>query len=244
MNTVRGLFGCEPDKYSTNILHINAGTIWDFYGYKAYEFPTETTIDLTTQGLWGYDQAGGPVNGDLNVYLIADDTAGVYGFIASAALYESNVTLPSGFSVKRKLPWAVIYNSSLDGIPNFHLTHWPMPFVTLTDAESSGAYCAIGAASSTSWTNVDVSYWLPDTARQVYLLLELRYVSSAASAYIRSSGTQPTGRLIGSVASNSAYNVCTQMIRVTSDRKFQYKLNSSGAQLFIYVLGYEMSDPS
>lgn len=245
MNTIRGIFGCEPNKVSTNILAINAGVVWDFYGYAAYEFPSLVSLDFTIVGLGGYDISGGPIDGsNLCIYLIANDSTGEYGFIGTSSIYEGGVVLPSGFSVKRKLPWGVIYNSSRDGIPSFHLTHWPMPMITLTNAESTSAYNALGAGNSTVWADVDLSSWVPDNARLVHLLIETRYISSVCSAYLRTYGGQSTGMRVASVSANSVYNIMEKTIRVTSDRKIQYKLNAAGAQLFIYVMGYSMTEPA
>lgn len=243
MNFIRGLAGCEPEKLSTNVFRMGKGYIFDSSGTTGFEFPNYTDVDLTTQGLNGLDVAGGPQNGDLFIYLISDGL-GSFGFLASAEKFAGDVTLPVGFAIQRKLPFGVVYASSRDGIPNYHLAHWPRPFVTLTDAESTSAFCALAAGSDTSWTDVDLTAWMPDNARLAYLSVQTRYLSGTASAYIRSHSGQTTGILVGSVSASSAYQNNTQFIRVTSERKIQYKLNASGGRLYIYVHGYCMTEPA
>lgn len=245
MNTIRGLFGCEPDKFSTNVLNINPGVVWDFYGVNSFEFPTQVSLDFTTVGLGGYDISGGPAdNTNLCVYLIANSSTGAYGFIGSSSIYQGGVVVPSGFTIMRKLPWSVMYNSSWGGIPNFHLTHWPMPMITFTDSENSGLWCGLSGGVSTSWADIDLSSWIPDTARFAHLMVGMQYVSGVGSGYLRSYGAQATGILVGSCNSSSVYNMLQLGIRTDSSRKIQYKTNTTGVKMSVYVLGYSMTDPS
>jgi hypothetical protein len=243
LEPIRGIFGCEPNKISTNVLEFNKGSINEVYGSARYDFPDETLLDLSTNGLNGLD-VGSPQDGDsIQIYLIANDSTGVFGFIASKEITHHNIVYPSGFTWKRKIRFAFVYNSAWDGIPNFHLSHWPHPQIRFTDAEYDSKWRALTDGQATDWTNVDLSPWLPDSARMA--ILQTRYVydnTGSSSCYLRSYSGQTTGRLIGSVGSSSAWAEGERMIRTTSTRQIQYK-GSTKAKLAIYVLGYDMTGP-
>lgn len=242
---VRYLSGLEPDKFSTDKLNINPGSVSEFYGQELFNFPVETQIDLTTTGPWGIDS--GPVaNGDLYVYVIWNKTTGDYALMASQSTFQGGVVLPAGYSVARKLPWGVVYRTSWDGIPNFHLTNWPLPSIRFTDSEYSAKWVALANGTSPTWATVDLSQWLPDPARLAYIQIETRYIAGgpAGSSYIRSYGGQPTGVLVGSVNPGSEFsNGGAIHIRVDSLRRMEYRVDP-GVRLIIRVLGYSMSEPA
>lgn len=236
----RNLNGLEPDKLSSNCLRILDGSFYDSVNNACVSFTTRNEINLNNTGLLGLD-TGSPSNGELYVYIVSNGSD--YSFVASKEKFQSDVVCPVGFSVVRKLPWGVMYNTAWGGIPNFHLTHWPRPMLTLTDSEATSKWAALGAGNATEWTTVDLSKWVPDNARLVHITCQVRGTSGAGSAYLRSHGGQEIGQLVGSVGAGG-YNTQTVMIRVDSLRRLQYRVNSSNVQLYIYVLGYSMSEPA
>ena len=243
MTSVRQLFGLEPDKFSGTLLNINAGSVAEYYGTALYDFPTQTQIDLAKQGAWGLDVL--PVGtGDLYVYLIVHDD-GTPVLMASQQKFMGEVTVPVNYSIRRKLPFGVKYNPVWGGIPNFHLTHWPMPTITYTDAEYGSTWTPLAAGAATTWTDVDLSPWVPDNSRLVHLVAEVRYAAGiAGSGYIRSSGAQTVGKFAGSASPGSPFSSTTHSLRVTSALKIQYRVTGTGARLYLYVSGYDMTEPA
>lgn len=237
---IRQLSGLEPGKLSTNSIVIQPGSLTGWDG-ALYERSTAAYVDLTINGATGLD-TGSVSAGDLFLYAIHDATS--WCFIASKAKAAGDVVVPAGYTLIRKLPWGVIYNPAWDGLPNHHVAHWPSPMITLTDSETSGAWCALSLGTATTWTDIDLSPWIPDNARIAYISCQTKYLSATGSAYIRSYSGQPTGMLIGSVAANSVFQTNTQLIRISSTRKLQYQLNSPGIRLSIYVLGYCQTEPA
>lgn len=245
MTITRALYGLEPDKFSRNVLNINPGHAFDFYGKTLYDFPRECQVDLDRQGLWGFD-SGTPSDGDgIYLYLVADAASGDYGLIATKSIFQGGVVCPSGYSVQRKLPWGVIYRNAWDGIPNFHLTHWPMPAIRFTDAEYAAPWMPLGGVSTANWTDIDLSGYIPDNARLADIAAEVRYNGGrAGSAYLRSHGAQSTGLLVGSGSPTCALPGMKQMsIRVDSKRHIQYR-TTGDALLYLMVLGYSMTEPA
>lgn len=235
--------GFEPEKYSTNLLIISRGWCANSDGTMFAQLLTEITCDLTHVGLNGLDK-GTVTNGyDYFVYIVKNEVSGEVGAVVSHSKYYGGVSVPPGFTMYRKLRFGFVYNSARDGIPDYHLSAWPMPIIRLTGAETSAAYCVLNSGASTAFANVSLAGFLPDNARMAYVQCITGSVGSAGSAYMRSFGGQGTGLIVGSsVPADVQDRMCLTM-RVTSDIKLQYKV-IGGARLSVYVLGYEMTEPS
>lgn len=243
---VRYLSGLEPDKFSTNKLNINPGSVAEFYGNAMFNFPFEKQINLATIGLWGIDKHPIVNGGDLYIYVIWNHTTNDYALMASQSTFQGGVVLPAGYEVARKLPWGVVYRTEWDGIPNFHLTNWPMPDIRFTDSEYSQTWSALASGTAPDWTIVDLSRWVPDNARMAYIQVETRWVPGqpAGSSYIRSYAGQASGLLVGSVNPGMQFsNGGSLKIRIDSTRKMEYK-STPGAAIYIRVLGYSMTEPA
>lgn len=241
---VRLLFGLEPDKFSTNILHLNPGSASDFYGTNFIHFNSDYTLDLTTVGPGGLD-IGTVSNGEYYVYLLQKNVDLSGAAVVSRSRLQGNVVVPPGYTWIRKLPWGFIYNTAWDGIPNFLIAHWPMPLVRFTDAQYQAPWmaCLVSLCRSALWSAIDLSGWLPDTARAAVIATEIREMgTTACSGYISSTGTG-TGLWVGSASPTQPSTPLSFPIRVTSDRQLFYYV-SPGCGLGIEVLGYLMSDPS
>lgn len=241
---VRMLSGMEPDKFSTNILHLNPGSASDFYGTTTIHFNSDYTIDLTTVGPGGLD-TGSVSNGEYYVYLLQKTSDLSGAAVVSRSRLQGDVVVPPGYTWIRKLPWGFVYNTAWDGIPNFLIAHWPMPLVRFTDAQYQAPWmaCVVASCRSQTWTTVDLTGYLPDTARAAMLATEVREMgTTACSGYVSSTG-HDTGLFVGSASPNQPSSVMSLTIRVTSDRRLFYYV-SPGCGLGIEVLGYLMSDPS
>lgn len=237
----RMLFGCEPEKYSNSILRIRAGSMVSANGNELFNFETHTDINLGTVGLNGMLESL-PQNGDgLYPYMISNGVT--HGFVLSKSIIYTNANMPAGYTVKRKLPFGFIYNSARGGIPDYHLAHWPSPQIIFTGREYSSLWMPLNNGRAADWTDVDLSGFMPDNARMAHIMCEMRYTGRASSAYIRSSASQATGILVGSVSNVDTRVMIPHSIRVSSTRKIQYK-NIGGCTLNIYIVGYSMTEAS
>lgn len=240
----RAIAGLEPDKASTNVLNISPGSCANSDGTALYATSDTLTVDMTASGAGGLD-TGTVANGSMYyIYLIANSAGTLSGLASTGETYGA-VTVPSGYSLVRKLPFGFPYHSAnWDGIPDFHLSFWPRPFIRYTGAEETATWRALNGGSSTTFVDVDLSTWIPDNARIVYL--GVRTNTPAAStpgfAAIRVLGSQTTGWSVGNPAADQ-YQYGTIWQRVTSSRQLQYKITND-TRLSLFVLGYGMTEPS
>lgn len=241
---VRELSGFEPDKLSTFVLRLYPGTCSSASGAVTAVSLGAIDIDLGVAGRNGID-VGQTFDGvSYHVYLISRDADGDIAAVVSASRFYSEVIVPEGHSLVRKLPFGFVFRSAWGGIPDFHVTHWPKPLVTLTGHEDSGDYRALFYGESEAFAEFSLENFLPDNARLAWLCLETMSFSTAGSAYLRSSASQQVGMLCGSVNPiTGASAVVVMPIRVTSERKLEFR-TTGGAILRATVMGYSMTEPS
>jgi len=237
------LSGFEPDKLSTNELLINPGWCASSDGNAFAQLTSILTLDMTRNGLNGLDTSVPENGGGYFVYIVKNESTGEVGAVISNSIIYGGVVVPAGFTLYRKLRFGFVYSTSRDGIPDFHLSAWPMPIIRLTGAETSGAYCVLNNGVSSGFSDVSLSGFIPDNARMAYVQCITSASGTAGSAYLRSFGGQATGLIVGSAAPNDLQDRLCLTMRVSSDIKLQYK-TIGGARLSIYVLGYEMTEPS
>ena len=243
-NPLRHISGMEIGKYSSTQFEIRPGSITTPTGDARYDFTTANYVNLASTGAWGMD-TGSPANGD-GIYLYLIDNGSTPAIIASKSIIIGGVTAPSGYTVKRKLPFGIIYNSNWGGIPDFHLSSWPHgSFIRLTGAEYSSKWMPISGAASVAWKDINLSHLMPDNARLAYVMVQKRYVSGkAGSGYLRTYSEQSTGLLVGSATVGSPQPGQLQIpIRVTSTRKIQYK-TTGNVLMYLQFIGYSMTEPS
>ena len=216
------LSGLEPDKFSTNTLLINPGWCANSNGTCFAQLTSVLTLDMTHNGLNGLD-VGSPASGTgYFVYIIKNESTGEVGAVISASIIYSGVVVPSGFVNYRKLRFGFVYNAARDGIPDFHLSAWPMPIIRLTGAETTSAYSVLNSGQSFSFSDINLAGFIPDNARMAYIQCITSSVGTAGSAYLLSFGGQNTGVIVGSSTPLDVQDRLCLTMRVTSDIKLQY----------------------
>lgn len=220
----RLLFGCEPERLSNTELKILPGSCADASNNGVFE-NDYITIDLTVNGLNGLD-TGSVVDGtSYSVYLVQNPTTGDVGAVVSESITYGGVTLPSGYTRFRKLPWGFVYQS---GILPFHLSGWPLPYSNYTFSGDVVDYRVLNAGSSAAATAVSAASLVPDQARFVTF-----------TAVVTGSGTARIGS--NGICAQPVVNGGVYSVRVTSGRNVYYKTTGS-ALLSLYVLGYTQTE--
>jgi hypothetical protein len=248
--------GLQPDKYATNVLRLYPGMAYSADGLHRVVNSTRYDIDmLGPNGCGGLD-IGSPASGkQYNVYILRNTTDPTeFCAVLSNAKFAGPggsppdyLTYPSAdYVFVRKLQFGFVWSTLWDGIPDFHVSHWPSPSVRLTQAGYGSPWMPVyGAQTFGAWQDVDLSGYMPDNARMAYVGVEARYVDgSAGSVYVRSWSGQTVPLLTGSASPGSPFpGVTTLRIRVDSLLKIQVQ-TTGNARAYIQFLGYEMTEPA
>lgn len=153
--------GFDPEKLSTCKLLIRSGSCPSLDGKSFAKLITDITLDMSKTGLNGLD-TGTPTDGyDYFIYIVKDETTHHIGAVISHAKYYDDVIVPVGYTMYRKLPFSFIYNSSRDGIPDFHLSNLSMPTIRSTEVETTAEHAALASGASASFADVSLGF-VPD----------------------------------------------------------------------------------
>lgn len=144
-------------------------------------------------------------------------------------------TYPAGYTVKRRVAWirndasSNLRKANFKGRGKHRSVFYDVDAVTYLQALSSG--------SATSYTNVDVSEWLPPTSTRGFMSIYITPPLLIASlAYIRPDGSSSATTSVFFSHLNSDSN--GSEFETNASQVFEYKVNNSGADLDIYILSY------
>jgi hypothetical protein len=241
--------GLDTDKISMNVLRFFPGQAACTGGDKIIVVVNPIDVDMGSTGLNGIDADVVSSGKDYFPYIVYDEGASGssnVGIVMSNAKSYGHVVVPTGYKMCRKLRFGFRYNGNWGGIPNFHNSYWPNPFVRLTDAEYSSKWgpCFAADCQAEKWTSVSFDPWLPDNARMAYIMVTTHAVDGrSCSGFVRSYGGQSTGIGVGSVSSSLSAMATPLFIRTTSLHDIQYRV-TAGCRVTIQVLGYNMTEPS
>lgn len=116
----------------------------------------------------------------------------------------------------------------------------------VSSAEGKGIYWVsavliIAAGNAVTWTEVDLSSYVPAIEGvRATVPVRLLYQTANSIAYLRTKGTSGNGWNVAQVHSSGRTDSSLPVIPVDSAGKLQYLLSNSGAELNIYVGGWTL----
>lgn len=237
--------GFQPDKLGETQLRLSPGFCASADGRDLAVADAPIVIDLNKVGALGRDSEDLHEAEDYFVYILKHAETGAASALVSSAITYGGVALPDGYKLVRKLRFGFVYDGARwGGIPDFHVAHWPSPFVSFTGFEDDPKWDALTDGDAKAFTTISLAGYLPDNARLARVQVLVRSFGETGSAYLRSWGGQQTGILAG-VAGAAGPTETVQVfdIRVNSRRELEYRV-TGGARLTVKVMGYSMTEPS
>lgn len=243
------LTGLRVDKFDTFRLVIEPGVFASASGLDVYTVTENLFVDISSYGPGGRDTITNFVNGDeVYVYFFKNNSTGEVRGVISRARFYGDVGQFTNWTMLRKHDrFSLIYNTNRSGgsggIPDFHMGVTP-GFINLTNFETSNSWSGIQNGHSTNWADIDLSGIVPDNARLASLLCITRYGSRAGSSFIRSTGNQVYGRLVGEVSPTIGVDSIADIsaFRLTSTRRMQYYVNTPEVGFDVYCTGYYITE--
>jgi hypothetical protein len=239
------IFGLQPEKLTTDILRIFPGTCATADGREILSAAKAMDIDIRRVGSLGRDRSEPLANGrDYFIYLIRKATTRELSAVVSSAITYGQVHVPDGYRMVRKLRFGFVYNERWDGVPNFHLAHWPAPLVTFTDFSDNAKWDALTDGADSAFTSISLREFLPDNARLARVQAIVTGGATGGKAFVRSYGGQANGLLAGFVGpGREGASIQVFDIRVSSARWLEYRVTGD-ARLTLKIMGYSMTEPS
>jgi len=207
-------------------------------------FSANRTCVLNASGANGLDTGSEASNTWYYLYAIYNPTT-----LTSALLFSTvnetvtgSITLPSGFTKKRQLRFAVRNNASSNIIP---FRYYPREDLTLfRDYETTTTYQILTTGASTTFATVASSSLIPEISRRGALLARINGNSAVVGRglYLRETGSGlTTGKYYPATA--SAYGAASfsdYNVQLNSSQQFDYKVDSGGASCSadLFVMGF------
>ena len=175
-------------------------------------------MTISTSGAGGLDTGSEASNTWYYIWLIGKTDGTVS---AMYSLSSSSPTMPSGYTLKRILPFAVRNNASSNLDPFMVTTGWPYrPLIIFRDTEGATPYRVLSAGSATTaftnpggGTNVNCSAIIPPISKLGFFYAETVYVGSSETftSFVKNPDSASTaGQVAGTV--NSIGNTYQQTL--------------------------------
>jgi hypothetical protein len=208
---------------------------------------TPTTIDLDVSGLNGLAN-GSPANNTFyHLYLVAKADGSDPGFVFSTVneAVGGDIALPSGYDLKKQLPFSV----KTDGSANFQPVQvgggWPyLPFIHYRvddgDYDTVGQNNVLSGGSATSYADIDLSSLVPPTSRMAELKIAWWSTSGFTRFYLRRKGSSLNGFQF--YTGTAVPGVMSRTLDTDTAQAIQYRASSTNGRLSVWVIGYVITE--
>lgn len=209
-------------------------------------FSANLTCALNVSGVNGLDTGSEASNTWYYLYAIYNPTT-----LTSARLFSTvneavsgSITLPSGFTKKRQLKFAVRNNASGDILPFSYRSL--DAFIRFQNFETGVSPYRVYSGAATSWTGVSLATLAPPISTTVQL--QSLYASDSAgtlgrSAFLRKTGTSlTTGIQIGSTALSFESSLFVWDADTNSSQSVDIRCTNINGTLFLDVLGFYVTE--
>lgn len=247
-NDISGLITGNMIKYvDANTVQIQAGTsIRDSSGVECIRFTASQNVVLNASGANGLD-TGSEGSGYYYLWAIKKSSDGTTAGLFSAS--SVSPTMPSGYDLKRLLPFCVKNDASNNIVPFFMVGAWTRPYIGYTantsdmSGPTAGTLTAISAGTSTTYAAVSGNVLIPPISTVGRFMMTGVYASSNQSAYIRPTGSSLLQHSIRATNTNPI-PIATFDMETNSSQQFDYKISAAGISLYVDILGFYVTEVS
>lgn len=239
------MLGPAPEYVSASAVKLKAGLrALDSTNTQLIEVTSDITINLGSAGINGLDTGTETNDTWYYVYLIGDSTgtnspAGLFSTVNEATTGE--VTLPTGYDVKRQLPLAIRNNGSGDIIPFtcpqlgtvLYLetaTHYAGTNVT-------GELNVLSSGTSSTYTGLSLSTYVPPIAQLAYM----NFYGASGSVGLQVRPTGITSDYIQLRADASGTYTSQVWLPTSTSQSIDYKRTWGGGTGYLDVIGYQVT---
>lgn len=188
------------------------------------------TVDITQSGVNGLDTGSETISAWYYVWLIRNPATGnVAGLLSTS---HADPTLPNGYTQKRRIG---SIRNDLNGnfLDFFQSADGASKIYRYRDAQVSGV---LSGGNATSFTDVDLSAFVPPTSRYVFLNLDTVNSAAVGITELRENGTTGNYSVKSAVYERGSMSC---FISTDTNQIIEYKVNDAAASASIEVEGYK-----
>lgn len=216
-------------------------SVADSAGTQVLRKTTSTTLDITTSGANGLDTGSKTASIFYYLYAISNANGSSPNLILSATneKVSGSITLPSGYTLKRQLPFVCRTDSSADLLP------WDMGpdgLIMYRNAIEGAPYTVLSAGTATAMTTVVCSSIIPALSQRGYFWIKARRASDTQPIRVRPAGATGAGVPVAmeTVAGVTGYGNMT--MATNSSQEIAYAGDAAGQEFTISVGGYWITE--
>lgn len=229
------IFGLNPTVIDGTHIRLSPGVCTDSTYTTTMSLTSNYTITITGTGIGGFDAAAPALIAGTTcyIYILKNPTTGTVGAMISSRSSVSLLTLPTGYTYARQIPWSFVYTANQ--ILPMTIAGWPGPQTLYTRATDQGFYNVLTRGGATTWTSFSLAPLVPSNSGMVYLYC---YVESLGSNGKIRIGAAPNtyGLTIGNYVSSEGSGFIWMPIETA--QTLWYKSDASNLKLTVTVLGY------
>ena len=222
---------------TTSTVDISVGSVRDVDDTFDIIWTSPLTADITVSGANGLDTGSEAASTWYSVWAIAKSSDGTAASLLSVS--ATSPTMPSGYDKKRRLGW--VKNTAAS---NF------LPFLAVLMGGRSRVYQwdinssvpeVLSAGTATSFTNIDLSGFIPATSRYAHLQIGRITTNSTQFTAFRTDGSTSDGELTmirPKMTATTTFRMQTQII-TSSSQIIEYEHSSSSGSTSVWVRGYQ-----
>lgn len=258
---IKGLkVGCVPAYASASTITIATGQWRDSTNVDTITVSSPLTVDITVSGAGGRSEAAAEASNTWYYpYLIKKSSDGTVNAVLSTVNEASSgsITMPSGYDLKRQLPFAVRNNGSSNFLKFYVANGWPYrPMIMWDDPSIADAtYAVLSAGTATTafsnpggGTNVSCSGFIPPISTLGNFTYYTSYSSGSGTFFGQvkdPDGISTTGEYVGIVNHlGQSIIIGTGLLGTDSSQNIAYKVSVSTISLSIYVNGFIVTEVS
>jgi hypothetical protein len=207
------------------------------------------TLSLATSGAAGLDTGSEASNTFYYVYLIKKSSDGTVSAVFSVTneAASGSITLPSGYDLKRQLPFAVRNDGSSNIIPFFVGAGWPYrPFIgyntAMSETGTMGTTNILSGTVGTSYTSPASGDPFVPTAIARVARYRANYNPPAAGGYISLRPTGETHEGERSHYTTGSLAVIYADFPINSNAQVEAKSTGGNATVVVDVVGYTVTE--
>lgn len=245
--------GLNVEFLSTTTLRVTPGECRSSDDTENMKVDAALTINAASVGANGIDTGSLTANTWYRVYIIKNTGSGTVAAILSTAANVAALvaTLPSGYTKARKLPIAILTNSS-GSIRRFISTSGERPEVRFADINltenSAGDTTLLNGGAATSFTDVACNSFVPPADISTIGIFRLvNYSDPVAAIYqtwFRRKGDSGNGIQIAAFRENYKLKTETHYLETdgSANQYVQYKNENASQLAYIHAIGFVVNE--
>ncbi|WMU93393.1 hypothetical protein EMOOHJMP_00200 [Microcystis phage MaAM05] len=249
-----GITGAAPLYESSGAIRLKSGLrARNSTNQTDIELAADAVVSLDSSGLNGLDTGTKAANTWYYLYLVKRNIDGTTGAVFSTVNEVSggNITLPTGYDLKRQLPLAVRTDASGNIMPFYISTGWPyrpsikyrVVILPVNQPPATGQPIVLDGGTASTYTDVSLANFVPPISTQALLRGGIYLISASGKfGYIRKKGSSIDEFVVQNLTGRTCTEYESEIVETDASQIIQYRMTDATSSMDINVAGYIVTE--